>query len=114
MRLSTYYYPSRLIDKRHISNSILKYGHDNFSVVILDILRTKNSVIKANLIEKEQYYINLYKPVLNINTIAGSSLGFKHTDETKKLLSEFKKGNKLSEETKQRLSILFSGELNPF
>ena len=112
-RLSTYYYSSRLIDKRHISNSILKYGHDNFSVVILEIFN-KDSIIKTNLIKKEQYYINLYKPILNINTIAGSSLGFRHTDETKKLISEFNKGKNLSEKTKQRLSVLFSGELNPF
>ncbi len=112
-RLSTYYYSSRLIDKRHISNSILKYGHDNFSVVILEIFN-KDSIIKTNLIKKEQYYINLYKPILNINTIVGSSLGFIHTDETKKLISEFNKGKNLSEKTKQRLSVLFSGELNPF
>ena len=83
-RLSTYYYPSRLIDKRHISNSILKYGHDYFSVVILEIFN-KDSIIRTNLIKKEQYYIDLYKPILNINTIAGSILGFRHTDETKKL-----------------------------
>lgn len=75
-RLSSYYYPSRLIDKRHISNSILKYGHDNFSLVILDILGSKDYVIKTDLIEKEQYYINLYKPALNINAVAGSTLGF--------------------------------------
>lgn len=114
MRLSSYYYPSRLIDKRHVSNSILKYDHDNFSVVILDILGPKNSVVKTNLLEKEQHFINLYKPVLNINSKAGSTLGFKHTDETKKLIAEFKKGKTLSKETKERLSILFSGELNPF
>ena len=83
-RLSTYYYPSRLLDKRYISNSILKYGHDYFSVVILEIFN-KDSIIRTNLIKKEQYYIDLYKPILNINTIAGSILGFRHTDETKKL-----------------------------
>ena len=26
-RIANYYFPSRLIDKRYISNSILKYGH---------------------------------------------------------------------------------------
>jgi group I intron endonuclease len=114
LRLSSYYYPSKLIDKRYISNSILKYGHDNFSVVILDILGYKNFVTKTNLIKKEQYFIDLYKPDLNINAIAGSILGFKHTDETKKFLAKLRKGKNLSEETKQRLSALFSGELNPF
>jgi len=113
-RLSSYYYPSKLLDKRHIFNSILKYGHDNFSVVILEILGYKDSTVKANLTMKEQYYIDLYKPIININTIAGSTLGFKHTDETKKIIAEFRKGKSLSKETRERLSILFSGELNPF
>ena len=63
---------------------------------------------------KDTFLILYYKPILNINTIAGSSLGFIHTDETKKLISEFNKGKNLSEKTKQRLSVLFSGELNPF
>ena len=114
VRLSSYYYPSKLLDRRHISNSILKYGHDNFSIVILDILGFKDSIVKVDLIKKEQYYIDLYKPALNINTIAGSTLGFIHTDETKKIIAEFRKGKNLSKETRHRLSILFSGELNPF
>ena len=37
-RLATYYFPSRLCDGRYISNSLLKYGHNSFSVVILCIL----------------------------------------------------------------------------
>jgi group I intron endonuclease len=52
VRFFTYYYLSRLIDKKHISNSFLKYGHDNFSVVILDILGIIGSIIKTNLIKK--------------------------------------------------------------
>jgi hypothetical protein len=51
---------------------------------------------------------------LNINPRAGSSLGFKHPEESKKLIAEFRKGKPLSEETKSRLSVLLSGELNPF
>lgn len=39
-RLASYYFPSRLLDKRYISNSILKYGHINFSVIILHVLGT--------------------------------------------------------------------------
>jgi len=34
-RLATYYFPSRLTDNRYISNSLLKYGHDSFSLAIL-------------------------------------------------------------------------------
>lgn len=109
-RLATYYFPSRLLDNRYISNSIIKYGHINFSLVILYVSDNKN----INIINEEQKYIDLYKPILNINPIAGSSLGFKHTEESKKLISEFRKGKPLSDETKKKLSIMFSGELNPF
>ena len=113
-RLATYYFPSRLADNRYISNSILKYGHDNFSVVILHVLGNTDIFTKKDIISKEQEYIYLYKPVLNLNPIAGSSMGFKHSEESKRLISEFRTGKPLSEKTKKRLSLLFSGELNPF
>lgn len=112
-RLYSYYSPSKLIDNRHISNSILKYGHNNFTISILELVE-KNDNIKVDLLNKEQYYIDLLKPVLNINPTAGSSLGFKHSDETKALLAKLRTGKPLSDETKQLLSELFSGELNPF
>ena len=113
-RLATYYFPSRLCDGRYISNSILKYGHGSFSVVILHILSNTSTSVKKCVISKEQEYINLHKPVYNLNPIAGSSMGFKHSDESKRLISEFRKGKPLSSKTKNRLSELFSGELNPF
>lgn len=113
-RLSTYYFPSRLADSRYISHSLLKYGHGSFSVVILHVLGNTGSCKKLDLINKEQEFINIYKPVLNLNPIAGSSMGFKHPEESKKIMSEFRKGKPLSENTKKKLSDLFSGELNPF
>lgn len=113
-RLATYYFPSTLTDGRHISNSLLKYGHVNFSLVILDILGNKNSCSRSDILLREQFYIDLYKPSLNINPVAGSSLGFKHSNESKKLIAEFRRGKPLSDETKARLSFLLSGELNPF
>lgn len=104
-RLATYYFPSRLVDSRYISNSILKYGHDNFTVVILYILGDTGTSTKTSIICKEQQYIHLCKPVLNLNPTAGSSIGFKHSEESKRLISEFRKGKPLSENTKKRLSI---------
>jgi hypothetical protein len=35
-----------------------------------------------SLLEREQYYIDLYKPEYNICKIAGSMLGFRHSPET--------------------------------
>jgi group I intron endonuclease len=112
-RLYSYYSPSKLIDNRYISNSIMKYGHNNFTVLILELVKESDH-IKTDLLNREQYYIDLLKPVLNLNPTAGSSLGFKHSDETKALLASLRTGKSLSEETKQLLSELFSEELNPF
>lgn len=131
-RLSSYYSISKLIDNRYISRSILKYGHDNFSVLILELVESSKD-IKKYLLSKEQHYLNpgvqdlwipgfreapasrdLLKPALNINPTAGYSLGYQHSEETKQLLSSLRMGKSLSEETKQLLSKLFSGELNTF
>ncbi|CAO3668110.1 unnamed protein product [Rhizopus microsporus] len=91
----------------------MKYGHNNFTVLILELVEMSDH-IKNDLLNREQYYIDLLKPVLNINPTAGSSLGFKHSNETKELLAKLRTGKSLSDETKQLLSELFSGELNPF
>lgn len=52
--------------------------------------------------------------VLNLLHNVHSSLGFKHSEETKKKLSEIGGSRKHSEETKKKLSAMFSGKLNPF
>jgi len=106
-RLATYYFPSRLCDGRYISNSILKYGHGSFSVVILCILSNTSTSIKKDILNKEQEFINIYKPVYNLNHIAGSSVGFNHTEKSKQLISEFRKGKPLSDQTKKNLVHYF-------
>jgi len=61
-----------------IYSSILKNGYSNFQ---LDILEYCN---KEDLLKREQYFIDLLKPGYNILSSASSSLGLKHTAETKK------------------------------
>jgi group I intron endonuclease len=77
-----------------IYNAILKHGYNNFSLDILEYC-CPNKVI-----EREQYYIDLLKPEYNILKMAGSCLGYKHTKETKKLLSDKLKGREHSIEFK--------------
>ena len=68
-------------------NCVSKYGWNNFRVGVLEYIdlseintSTMNKFILRNkLLEREQFYFNILKPTLNINKIAGSTLGFKHT-----------------------------------
>ena len=49
---------------------------------------------KEDLIKIEQYFIDSYNPYFNSFKLAGSTLGFHHSEETKKKLSISKMGNK--------------------
>lgn len=82
--------------KRIIDSALLKYGHSNFSLEILEYCDRDNAT------KREQYYFDLLKPQYNILQIAGSSLGYKHNKET---LDFFKNFRKVSEQTKKNLSI---------
>ncbi len=60
-----------------ISKAIFNYKINNFKFEILEYCN------KESLIEKEQYYIDKLSPKYNVLKFAGSSLGFKHSIETK-------------------------------
>jgi O6-methylguanine-DNA--protein-cysteine methyltransferase len=81
---------------RPIDRALLKHGFSNFSLEILEYCDIKV------LLEREQYYLNRLKPVYNVVEKAGSTIGYKHTEETLKKMREFI----LSDEdlTKKRLS----------
>jgi len=73
-RLRDYFSANFLNKKILVNNSIiyralLKYGYSNFSLEILEYCD------KKSVIDREQYYIDLFKPDYNICPIAGSSLG---------------------------------------
>ena len=87
-RLLSYWAPSVLNRNFPIYNSLLKYGHNNFMLIILEDLGATGSVTKKYMLEREQYYINIlfskYKDQkLNISPSAGTTLGFKHTNDFK-------------------------------
>ena len=63
---------------KHLQNHVNKYGIKDISFEILERVYDKN-----NLISREQYYLDLYKPIFNTCKIAGSPLGTKHSEETK-------------------------------
>jgi len=80
-RLKQYYSVSYLNRKKSassISRALVKYGHSNFKLEILEYCEADRLII----LEREQHYINLLKPEYNILKIAGSPLGYKHTEES--------------------------------
>ncbi len=94
-----YYNAKRLIkEKIAIYDAILKYGHSNFSLEILEYCD------QSDLIKREQYYFDSLKPEYNILKTAGSLLGFKHSDKTRAKLSAILKGRKHSLYTKILMS----------
>jgi group I intron endonuclease len=61
-------------------------------------------------LEREQYYIDLLKQKYNILKTAGSSLGFKHSEETWNKMSTAHGGKILSKETKAKIAAAHLGK----
>jgi len=98
-------------------NCVSKYGWNNFRVGILEYIGLNKvdtstidkAILINNLLEREQFYFDLFKPTLNINKIAGSTLGFKHSEETRLLMSLQRKGKSINRR-KQNISYIISEE----
>ena len=118
-RLSRYFMPSVLKTNSRIYKNILKYGHNSFSVSILEVLGETKSVSKSDILAREQFYLDWALKtyglqVLNLLTVTNLSLGLKHTLETKAKIAEARLGKFHSTETRDKLSQMFLGEGNPF
>jgi len=102
---------------KHISKLNLNYHHNSFlqkDYNTYGSLKFKFDIIEEctveQLIEREQYYIDLYdccNPLIgyNISPSSNSQLGFKFSKESKEKMSEAAKNRKpFSEETREKLS----------
>lgn len=110
----------------HLQCAYNLYGEDNFSYLIIDYC--------INTLEREQYWITstqcyLREVGFNNTQKADAPLGYKHTLESKKTMSEikkqqykegkitsnfkFRKVKKHSEETKEKIRQTKLGEKNP-
>ena len=112
IRLRSYYNIKELKrNPRPIKDALLKYGHGNFTLEILEYCP-----IKSNM-EREQFYIDLLIPEYNILRNAYSVLGYKHTQETinklkekiispehKIILSSIHTGKVVNEDTRKKLA----------
>lgn len=76
---------------KYLQRSFNKHGINSFVFSIVEIVDTKSEVIK-----REQYYLDYFKCFLkengyNVLPKAYSSLGFKHSEESKKLIGKSSK-----------------------
>jgi group I intron endonuclease len=104
---------------KYLQRAWNKYGENQFTFSIL--LECE----KEMLISNEQKMMNLYdstnvKKGYNLRILACNNLGIKWSEESKKKLSEIRKGKpsnkrgtKLSEETKRKLSEINKGKIIP-
>ena len=91
-----------------ITRALLKYDQSNFSLLILEYVES------ASLTARETFYITHIIPYYNVLKQGYSSLGYVHTEETRKLLSELAKNRVHSDETKGLIARVVTGENNPF
>ena len=89
-----------------------KYGERDLCFSLI------TSCAKSDLLSIEQFYIDAFAPYFNECPVAGSRLGKKCSDETRKKISEcqigrvpWNKGKKLSDEYRKKLSDAHKGQV---
>lgn len=91
-----------------IVRALLKYDQSNFTLLILEYVEPESLTVR------ETFYILDVMPYYNVLKQGYSSLGYIHTEETKKLLSELAKNRTHSDKTKGLIARAVTGENNPF
>lgn len=91
-----------------IVKALLKYDQSNFALLILEYVEPECITVR------ETFYITHVMPYYNVLKQGYSSLGYIHTEETKKLLSELAKNRTHTDKTKGLIARALTGENNPF
>lgn len=72
----------------YLQNSWNKYGEENFEFVVIERCSAEKCL------EREQFYMDLLNPAYNMAKKSNNCLGVKHSEATKKKMSEAHKGHK--------------------
>jgi group I intron endonuclease len=91
-----------------IVKALLKYSHDNFSLVIIEYLSEKDFG------KGETFWITILKPYYNVLLEGYRSIGYSHTKETIDKFRNIRLGKSHSEDTKKLISLSLKGVKNPF
>lgn len=70
----------------HLQNAWNRYGEASFAFTELECV-----LDKSRLLEAEQWWLDLLEPEFNVHKKAASPLGRKHSEETKRRMSEARK-----------------------
>lgn len=88
---------------QHLQNAYNKYGRECFNFEVIEVIEITTN-IKQDLLDREQFWIDNIKPEYNILLVAGSALGYHHTEETKQKISRTTTGIKKSKEHAKHIS----------
>lgn len=93
----------------HLQRSFNKHPNNTFSFEILEICK------KEECLKKEQYWMDYYKSYdrkkgYNILKYSANSLGYKHSEEIKELMSNLKKGKSSHINTQKAILLANTGK----
>lgn len=90
----------------HLQSSYNKYGEHVFEFTVLEYCEPRDCLVieqqYLDIIFNSEYFDQSMR--YNVHSTAGSSLGFKHTDETRKRMSVSRKGRVLTDDHRRNLS----------
>lgn len=109
-RLRDYHQPWYLEQRSHlpIVRAINKYGMDNFTLVLLEYTEPDSTV------KTEQSWLDQFSPEYNVLTMASSTLGFKHTEDSIGKIRESMTGKPRSADVRIAMSERQTGVGNTF
>ena len=90
---------------KHLQNAHIKYGADNFDWEIIEFVSNA-----ADLIEREQFWLDFFVPAYNKRKIADSCLGVIRSPESRQKMSLAQTGRKQSPETIAKRSAALKGK----
>lgn len=104
-RFEKHIYDAKYGSKCHIHAAIRKYGRENFIVSVIEENINDDCVLN----EREIYHIAKLKPKYNSTSGGDGASGYKHTDATRRKMSESSKGRIISVEQRKKISKTLKG-----